>query len=285
MAKNYNLFEVAQVLSDGTDMEAVMDITRRFGPLAILMTKIVSHCPEDALAFLQYMPEHITANKINTNIKNGKSLYGLSGDELPLHVFEDADDEDVNDETEDTDDDGGEPEEKPAKKTKVAKKTEESDGAWVDTAKGPDLFKAAQSVDKSLGKGMKIGDLRDQVRGLIDDGYLDENGERTDKEYGSDEPEEKPVKKAPDKKTSTKKVEESEEDESEEDESDDDESDDDEEEDDPKKAVELFKQCRKLGLKVKAKQTAKFYQEKIDEYNASKDESEDNDDEDDDWDI
>ena len=74
-----------------------------------------------------------------------------------------------------------EPEEKPAKKTKATKKTEESDGAWVDTAKGPDLFKAAQSVDKSLGKGMKVGDLRDQVRGLIDDGYLDENGERTDK--------------------------------------------------------------------------------------------------------
>jgi len=254
MAKNYNLFEVAQVLSDGTDMEAVMDITRRFGPLAILMTKVVSHCPEDALTFLQYMPEYITANKINTNIKNGKSLYGLSGDE-------DADDEDVNDEAEDTDDDGGEPEEKPDKKTKAAKKTEESDGAWVDTAKGPDLFKAAQSVDKSLGKGMKVSDLRDQVRGLIDDGYLDENGERTDKEYGSDEPEEKPAKKAP-----AKKVEES-------------------EEDDPKKAVELFKQCKKLGLKVKAKQTAKFYQEKIDEYNASKDESEDDDDEDDDWDI
>lgn len=269
MAKNYNLLEVAQVLNDGTDMEAVMDITRRFGPLAILMTKIVSHCPEDALAFLQYMPEYITANKINTNIKNGKSLYGLSGDE-------DADDEDVNDEAEDTGDDGDEPEEKPAKKTKAAKKAEESDDAWVDTAKGPDLFKAAQSVDKSLGKGMKVGDLRDQVRGLIDDGYLDENGERTDKEYGSDnEPEEKPAKKAPAKKTPAKKVEEPEEDE----------SDDDEEEDDPKKAVELFKQCKKLGLKVKAKQTAKFYQEKIDEYNASKDESEDDDDEDDDWDI
>lgn len=268
MAKNYNLLEVAQVLNDGTDMEAVMDITRRFGPLAILMTKVVSHCPEDALAFLQYMPEYITANKINTNIKNSKSLYGLSGDE-------DADDEDVNDEAEDTDDDGGEPEEKPDKKTKAAKKTEEFDGAWVDTAKGPDLFKAAQSVDKSLGKGMKVSDLRDQVRGLIDDGYLDENGERTDKEYGSDEPEEKPEKKEPAKKTSTKKVEESEEDE----------SDDDEEEDDSKKAVELFKQCKKLGLKVKTKQTAKFYQEKIDEYNASKDESEDDDDEDDDWDI
>lgn len=268
MAKNYNLLEVAQVLNDGTDMEAVMDITRRFGPLAILMTKIVSHCPEDALAFLQYMPEYITANKINTNIKNGKSLYGLSGEE-------DADEEDVNDEAEDTDDDGDEPEEKPAKKTKAAKKTEESDGAWVDTAKGPDLFKAAQSVDKSLGKGMKVGDLRDQVRGLIDDGYLDENGERTDKEYGSDEPEEKPVKKASAKKTPAKKAEEPEEDE----------SDDGEEEDDPKKAVELFKQCKKLGLKVKAKQTAKFYQEKIDEYNASKDESEDDGDEDDDWDI
>lgn len=267
MAKNYNLFEVAQVLSDGTDMEAVMDITRRFGPLAILMTKVVSHCPEDALAFLQYMPEYITANKINTNIKNGKSLYGLSGDE--------DDDEDVNDEVEDTDDDGDEPEEKPAKKTKAAEKIEESDGAWVDTAKGKDLFKAAQSVDKSLGKGMKVGDLRDQVRGLIDDGYLDENGDRTDKKYGSDESEEKPEKKAPDKKTPAKKVEEPEEDE----------FDDDEEEDDPKKAVELFKQCKKLGLKVKPKQTAKFYQEKIDEYNASKDESEDDDDEDDDWDI
>lgn len=267
MAKNYNLFEVAQVLSDGTDMEAVMDITRRFGPLAILMTKVVSHCPEDALAFLQYMPEYITANKINTNIKNGKSLYGLSGDE--------DDDEDVNDEVEDTDDNGDEPEEKTDKKTKAAEKIEESDGAWVDTAKGKDLFKAAQSVDKSLGKGMKVGDLRDQVRGLIDDGYLDENGDRTDKKYGSDESEEKPEKKAPDKKTTAKKVEEPEEDE----------FDDDEEEDDPKKAVELFKQCKKLGLKVKPKQTAKFYQEKIDEYNASKDESEDDDDEDDDWDI
>lgn len=268
MAKNYNLYEVARILNDGSDLEAVIDVTRRFGPLAILMTKVVNNGPEDALAFLQFMPEYITANKINTNIKNGKSLDGFTGD--------DDDTDDAENEIEDDagDDDG---KEKPAKKAKAEKS--DDDAAWIDTAKGPELFKAAQSVDKSLGKGMKVGDLRDQVRGLIDDGYLDENGERTDKEYGESDSEEKPAKKAPAKK-SAKKVEEPDE----EDVSDDD---DDEEEDDPKKAVELFKQCKKLGIKVKAKQTAKFYQEKIDEFNASKEDekSDDEDDEDDDWDI
>lgn len=52
-----------------------------------------------------------------------------------------------------------------------------------------------------------------------------------------------------------------------------------EEEDDGAKAVELFKKCKKAGIKVPKGKDAKFYQAKLDEL-----ESEDDEDEDDDWD-
>ena len=73
MAKNYTLAEASKVIAEGKDYEALQDIGRRFPLLMNKMTKLVTLAPE-AVEIFGYMPDYLTANKINKAIKEEKNF-------------------------------------------------------------------------------------------------------------------------------------------------------------------------------------------------------------------
>ena len=115
MAKNYTMAEVANIFAEKSDFEAMADIGKRYPLLAIKMTALVTKAPEETADIFSYMPDYLSANKVNKAIKDGG---------------EDVSDSDVED-----DETTEAPAEKPAKKP-VAKK--EAKAAPKAKAEGTD---------------------------------------------------------------------------------------------------------------------------------------------------
>lgn len=71
MAKNYTMTEVANIFATGTDFESMTDIGRRYPLLAIKMTALVAKAPKETVDIFGYMPDYLSANKVNKAIKDG----------------------------------------------------------------------------------------------------------------------------------------------------------------------------------------------------------------------
>ena len=71
MAKNYTFEEAVKIIAKGTDMEAITDIGRRYPVLAIKVAIVAAKAGEDFVDLMSYMPDYLTANKVNTAIKAG----------------------------------------------------------------------------------------------------------------------------------------------------------------------------------------------------------------------
>lgn len=70
MAKNYTFKEAVDIIANGTDLEAIADIGKRFPVLAVKVATVAAKAGESFTDLMGYMPEHLTANKVNTVIKN-----------------------------------------------------------------------------------------------------------------------------------------------------------------------------------------------------------------------
>lgn len=96
MAKNYTFNEVVKIIAKGTDLEAITDIGRRYPVLAHKIAVVTVKAGEEFVDLMGYMPDYLTANKVNTAIKAGITESG-------------SDDEDAEDtEAEATTEDAGE---------------------------------------------------------------------------------------------------------------------------------------------------------------------------------
>lgn len=139
MAKNYTVAEAVAVLRDGSDTAAIMDIGRRYPLFSYLATTMVAKAGEEFEAFVKYLPEYTTANKINSAIK--KTIVEIEAveveeEEAPAKkrgpkkaakkkvVEEEPEEDEEDEELEEEDEVEEEVEEKPAKKAakKPAKK-------------------------------------------------------------------------------------------------------------------------------------------------------------------
>lgn len=69
MAKNYTFNEAVKIIAKGTDMEAITDIGRRYPVLATKVAVVAAKAGEDFINLMGYMPDYLTANKVNTAIK------------------------------------------------------------------------------------------------------------------------------------------------------------------------------------------------------------------------
>ena len=120
MAKNYSLAEAVQVLLENEDTAAIADIGRRYPLLAVKITRVAVKAGEEFGDLMQFMPENLSANKINGTIKK---------------ALEDAGEEEYDEEDADVEDDGDEEEEAPKAK-KAAKAPVKAAGkkATSDTA-------------------------------------------------------------------------------------------------------------------------------------------------------
>lgn len=220
MAKNYTLKEAANIIAEGKKKDEIIEIGRRFPLLAVSLTSVIAQAKENFLDFINYMPDHITANKINSAMKSDVEVS-----------------EDEADETEEEAPKKSEKKaEKPAKKVAKEDEAEASDYDSMSGAKLYDLIKNAGKIKdlKAKGFGTKKADMI---------AYLAENPIDADAEADETEEENEGTKY------------------------------------DGMSAMELFKECKKRGIKAAPKKPAKFYVELL----VKSDESTDAED-DEDWD-
>lgn len=81
MAKNYTFNEAVKIIANGTDMEAITDIGRRYPVLAHKIAVVAAKAGEEFVDLMGYMPDYLTANKVNTAIKAGITESGSEDDE------------------------------------------------------------------------------------------------------------------------------------------------------------------------------------------------------------
>lgn len=70
MAKNYTFAEAVKIINAGADMESIADIGRRYPNLLHKVTKVTTKAGEDFVNLMSYMPDYLTANKVNSALKN-----------------------------------------------------------------------------------------------------------------------------------------------------------------------------------------------------------------------
>lgn len=212
MAKNYTFAEAVKIINEGTDMESITDIGRRYPVLLNKVTKVAAKAGEDFVDLMGFMPDYLTANKVNSAMKTGVTTGSTSDD------AETEDDTDAQSESE------------------VAEAPK-----WDESMSSKQLWEILGKAGKrKLAKSTKKSDLVEACKRAF--GSADE----------ADEDEE--TKEAT---TETNPY-------------------------DGKSAMELFKECKKRGIKAAPKKTAKYYADMLmkndaEQVKAANDESDSND--------
>lgn len=221
MAKNYTFAEAVKIINEGTDLESIVDIGRRYPILLQKVTKVAVLAGEAFVDLMSYMPDYLTANKVNTALKNA--------------VGGNADEDDT-----DTDTDAAETETEAPK----AKETE-SAAQWDESMSAKQLWDILGKAGKrKLAKSTKKADLVEACKQAF--GAAVESAD----EAVEDAAEETAVETNPYE---------------------------------GKSAMELFKECKKRGIKAAPKKPASFYADLLVKADAEAAKDEDNV-ESDDWD-
>lgn len=97
MAKNYTFNEAVKIIAKGTDLEAITDIGRRYPVLATKVAVVAAKAGEEFVDLMGYMPDYLTANKVNTAIK--ASITESGSDEDTEDTEAEATTEDASEET------------------------------------------------------------------------------------------------------------------------------------------------------------------------------------------
>lgn len=221
MAKNYTFSEAVELIAKG-DMEAIQDIGRRFPILAAKIATVSALAGESFIDLASYMPDYLTANKVNRGMRDALA-----------EIEESDDDEEENDDVEET----------KTTKAKAKAKVEETDDEEVDYSKmtAKELWDILGEAGKrNTAKSKKKADLVAAVEAMAGTEEVDE--EDVDEEEGTDNPYE------------------------------------------GKSAMDLFKECKKRGIKAAAKKPAKFYVDLLLKADAE-DEGAEEEEEGDDWDV
>lgn len=189
MAKNYTFAEAVKIINAGTDMESIADIGRRY---PILMHKVTNVCAKAGEAFVDlmgYMPDYLTANKVNAAMKN------VAGGDTES-------DESGADESEET------------------KETETTETAvWNESMNAKQLWDILGKAGKrKLAKSTKKADLIEACK----------------QAFGNTSTEDEKEEETTETNTEANPY-------------------------DGKSAMELFKECKKRGIKAAPKKPAKFY--------------------------
>lgn len=223
MAKNYTFAEAVRIINENVDMEAIADIGRRYPIMLHKVTKVVTKAGEDFVELMSYMPEYLTANKVNTALK---ALVAAA----------------TSDEVEEADESG----EENAEATEASETAEVA--VWDESMSAKQLWDILGKAGKrKLAKSTKKADLVEACKQAFGASAevaaeeVDEEDEATEAESTESNPYE------------------------------------------GKSAMDLFKECKKRGIKAAPKKPAKYYIEllvKADAEAATESESES---EDEDW--
>ena len=188
MAKNYTFAEAVKIINAGTDMESIVDIGRRYPILLQKVTKVAAMAGEAFVELMSFMPDYLTANKVNTALKAG-----------------------VGEATEDAE--AAEPENE-------SEATEEKAVQWDESMSAKQLWDVLGKVGKrKLAKSTKKADLIEACKQAFSasesaEADVEDNAEETDANHYEG-----------------------------------------------KSAMELFKECKKRGIKAAPKKPASYYVE------------------------
>lgn len=195
MAKNYTIAEAVKIINAGTDMESIADIGRRYPILMHKVANVTAKAGEAFVDLMSYMPDYLTANKVNTALKNA-----IGGNTDAEDTEADADTEATDVETAETENEATEA------------------PAWNESMSAKQLWDILGKAGKrKLAKSTKKADLVEACKQAF--------GATAEVEDEADEVEET---------TEANPYE-------------------------GKSAMELFKECKKRGIKAAPKKTAKFY--------------------------
>lgn len=111
MATNYTFAQAVKIMHEGTDKEAIIEITRRFPQMALMVNTMLVKAGEDFVEMASVFPAWMTANKFNGLLK--KAVEGTA---------EDGDEE--NGDNEETTEEATKTEEKPVRRRRKAAKEE-----------------------------------------------------------------------------------------------------------------------------------------------------------------
>ena len=143
MAKNYTMTEVANIFAEKTDFEAMSDIGKRYPLLAIKMTALATKAPDEMVDIFSYMPDYLSANKVNKAIKDGG---------------EDVSDSDVEDE--ETEAPAEKSTKKPVTKAKAAPKTKaDADSKDYDSMNNKQMYDLLGELGERKACKAEFGDL------------------------------------------------------------------------------------------------------------------------------
>ncbi len=215
MAKNYTFAEAVRIINEGKDMESITDIGRRFPILLHKVTKVTTKAGEDFVDLMNFMPDYLTANKVNTALK------ATAGETAETEADTDTDADEATEE----------------KATEVATKEETSGTPDYESMSAKALWDILGKAGlRKTAKSTKKADLVAACKAM--------DAAKT----GATEDETEEVEANPY---------------------------------DGKSAMELFKECKKRGIKAEAKKPAKFYADLLIKDDAAKASEES---ESDDWD-
>ena len=188
MAKNYSISEAVEIIAKGQDMESIADIGRRYPVMAHKIAVVAAKAGEEFVDFMSFMPDYLSANKVNTAIKKA-----VEGGETESD--EDADEAET---TEVTEDEGAQVE-------------------WNENMSAKQLWDILGKAGKRKeAKSTKKADLIEACKNVFGTSAAEDVDEADEAETT-----ENPY--------------------------------------DGKSAMDLFKECKKRGIKAPAKKTAKFY--------------------------
>lgn len=196
MAKNYTFAEAVAIINEGKDLEAITDIGRRYPILMHKVTAVAAKAGEAFVDLMTFMPDYLTANKVNTAMK---AAVGES------EATEESEDDEVKE---------------PKKMAEATEEDEASAGTDYENMSAKQMWDLLGKAGKrKLAKSTKKADLIEACKQAFGAGATNEG--EAEAETDEAETDANPY--------------------------------------DGKSAMELFKECKKRGIKAAPKKPAKFY--------------------------
>ena len=212
MATNYTFSQVCEIINEGKNTEALIDIGRRYPLLMCAVSKVTAVAGDSFVELMSYLPDHLTANKVYTAMKSG------------------ANNDAASDDTDDDDTTATEKEAEEPKANKKATKESSNDAGEKDykSMSGKELWELLGKADKRKDCKEKMGGTNKKQ--MVE--YITKYGLGADPATEAEESAEEAEAEVEEAKENPY---------------------------DGMSAMELFKECKKRGIKAEPKQKAKVY--------------------------
>lgn len=245
MAKNYSIAEAVQIIAENQDTASITDLGKRYPLLTNMIARVAVLAGDEFVAFASYLPEHVSANKVNKAIKDAEDAAEVDDEDEDVEA-----DDDEEAEEEEAPKKSAKKAEKPAKKTKKEEPEdddeEDGDGSDYDNMSNKELWGLLGEVGGRKKCREEFGDTKtaDMIK------YFKKyypNG------VDAEQPEEAEEEAETDEYTG-------------------------------KSAVELYKMCKTRKIKAEQKKPAKYYIDLLKKADAEAAKSKKKADDDEEWD-